>query len=115
MVDLGSTTANRSSRANDVSGDGRVVVGWQENAEGFRQGATWVDRRQEIMLNPAGRVAGEARAANRDGSIIVGQACDAYNPNQLDPTTRAAWKWTATGGTQCFRSSTRGCCRTVLI
>ena len=32
MVDLGSTVAGRSSRANGVSGDGRVVVGWQEHA-----------------------------------------------------------------------------------
>ena len=32
MVDLGSTVPGRSSRANGVSGDGRVVVGWQEHA-----------------------------------------------------------------------------------
>ena len=43
MVDLGSTNAGESSRANNVSGDGRVVVGWQEHATGFRQGAKWIE------------------------------------------------------------------------
>jgi len=101
MVDLGSTNS-RSSRANEVSGDGRVVVGWQESEQGFRQGAKWIDGRQELILNAAGRVVGEARAANRDGSIIVGQGCDAFNPNPAHPDALAAWKWTASGGARCF-------------
>ncbi len=101
MVDLG-TSNDRSTRANDVSGDGRVVVGWQETPVGFRQGAKWIDRRQELMTNAAGRIAGEAHAANRDGSIIVGQTCDAANPNQASLETTAAWKWTTSGGVRCF-------------
>jgi probable HAF family extracellular repeat protein len=95
MVDLGSTTAN-SSRANDVSGDGRVVVGWQEAATGFRQGAKWVNLRQELILGPAGPV-GEAFAANRDGSFIVGQVCDPPNP-----AVSSAWTWSASAGVRCF-------------
>ncbi|HEY7191664.1 MAG TPA: hypothetical protein VH436_34175 [Vicinamibacterales bacterium] len=102
VVDLGSTTTGRSSRANEVSGDGRIVIGWQENTEGFRQGAKWIAGRQEIIVNAAGRVAGEARAANRDGSIIVGQNCDLYNPDTLSPELNAAWKWNASGGARCF-------------
>jgi len=95
IVDLGSTTAN-SSRANNVSGDGLVVVGWQESDVGFRQGAKWIDRRQEIVRGPHGMV-GEAFAANRDGSIIVGGNCDPASGN-----TMSAWKWTAALGVQCF-------------
>jgi glyceraldehyde-3-phosphate dehydrogenase/erythrose-4-phosphate dehydrogenase len=34
MVDLGSTVPGRSSRADGVSGDGRIVVGFQESALG---------------------------------------------------------------------------------
>ena len=101
MVDLGTTNA-RSTRANEVSGDGRVVVGWQESDVGFRQGAKWVDRQQEIVRNASGRVVGEANAANADGSIIVGQNCDAFNPNPVHPDTRAAWKWTAQNGLRCY-------------
>jgi probable HAF family extracellular repeat protein len=101
MVNLGTSNA-RSTRANNVSGDGRVIVGWQESDVGFRQGAKWVDRQQQIIANAAGRVVGEARAANRDGSIITGQTCDAFNPSPEDPTTSAGWKWTRDGGMQCL-------------
>jgi probable HAF family extracellular repeat protein len=95
MVDLGSTTPGRSSRANGVSGDGRVVVGWQEESTGFRMGAKWVDRTQELIRGPNGTV-GEAFAANRDGSLIVGAHCDIFNP------IASAWKWTAADGVHCF-------------
>jgi uncharacterized membrane protein len=94
MIDLGSTTAN-STRANNVSGDGRVVIGWQEDPTGFRQGAKWVNRQQELFRGPNG-IVGEAFATNRDGSIIVGAHCD--------PGARfvsSAWTWTAARGIQC--------------
>jgi probable HAF family extracellular repeat protein len=95
IVDLGSTNAN-SSRANNVSGDGRVVVGWQEAATGFRQGAKWVRLQQEIIQGPQG-VVGEAFAANHDGSLIVGGHCEPANT-----TVRSAWTWTAATGVRCF-------------
>jgi probable HAF family extracellular repeat protein len=96
MVDLGSTVSGRSSRANDVSGDGRVVVGWQEDATGPRLGAKWNGRQQELLRGPNGPV-GEAFDANRDGSLIVGTHCD------LGATVvRSAWTWTASNGVRCF-------------
>ena len=93
MVDLGSTVAGRSSRANGVSGDGRVVVGWQDSPIGMREGARWVDGRQELFVGPAGPV-GEAHAANANGSIVVGQVCR-FGEGQ------SAWVWTARDGVQC--------------
>jgi probable HAF family extracellular repeat protein len=95
MVDLGSTNS-RSSRANDVSGNGRVVVGWQEHETGFRQGARWVNGVQELIRGPSG-VVGEAHAVNRDGSLIVGTNCD-----PLDALNATAWTWTEGGGVRCF-------------
>jgi len=38
MSDLGSVVATRASRANAISDDGRVIVGWSDQATGFRQG-----------------------------------------------------------------------------
>lgn len=95
MVDLGSTVAGRSSRADAVSGDGRVVVGFQEHATGFRQGARWVDGRQTLFSGPDGLV-GEANAANADGSIVVGQYCRPATNEQ------SAWVWTTPGGLECL-------------
>ena len=91
MVDLGTGNAT-SSRANDVSGDGRVVVGWVEDSTGFRRGAKWVDGAQEIIRGPSG-IVGEAFAANRDASFIVGGICDLFKGG--------AWTWTQASGVQC--------------
>jgi probable HAF family extracellular repeat protein len=93
MVDLGSLTG-RSTRANGVSGDGRVIVGWDTHPTGPRIGAKWVDGRQELIQGPTGPV-GEAHGANRDGSLIVGALCDFTS---LVPT---AWSWTQAGGVRC--------------
>jgi probable HAF family extracellular repeat protein len=92
MVDLGTGNVT-SSRANDVSGDGRVVIGWVEHSTGFRMGAKWVDRAQEMIRGPYGMV-GEAFGTNRDGSFIVGSGCD--------PIKGGGWAWTQASGVQCF-------------
>jgi probable HAF family extracellular repeat protein len=95
MVDLGSTVAGRSSRANGVSGDGKVVIGWQEHSTGPRMGARWVGGRQEVFAGPDGFV-GEAHGTNSDASIVVGQTC--RFTGSLD---QSAWIWTAREGVQC--------------
>lgn len=101
MADLGSTVAGRSSRANGVSGDGRVVVGWQDSELGLRQGARWVDGKQELFRGPSG-IIGEAQAANRDGSVIVGQACEFASLSNL-VANQQAWTWTTRDGIQCLQ------------
>jgi probable HAF family extracellular repeat protein len=100
MVDLGSSVAGRISAARAVSGDGRVVVGFQERSDGQRQGARWVDGRQELIPGPAGSLigfVGDANAANSDGSIVVGRLC--RPGNRLD---QSAWVWTPGEGTRCL-------------
>src|SRR5262245_41528433 len=96
MVNLG-VLGPRSSRANGVSGDGRVVIGWDEDTTGFRRGAKWVDGREEIISGRSGFV-GEAFGANHDGSLIVGTNCEPLN-FALGP---AGWMWTASTGVQCL-------------
>lgn len=96
MVDLGSSVEGRPSRADAVSGDGRVVVGYQELSSSLRQGARWVDGRQELIAGPLGPV-GIAAAANVDGSIVTGASCRLVVFEDQD-----AWVWTAAGGVECL-------------
>jgi probable HAF family extracellular repeat protein len=96
MVDLGSSVPGRSTQGMGVSGDGRVVVGGQDAATGYRQGARWVDGREELFSGPGGMV-GSTRAVNRDGSIVAGRQC---RPDQA--SDQSAWIWTPGGGTQCL-------------
>lgn len=101
MVDLGSSVAGRPSRADGVSADGKVVVGHQTAATGFTQGAQWVDGRQELFTGPGGMV-GTAKAANRDGSIVVGRVCNPAAVQPSDPTFQSGWVWTKQDGLKCL-------------
>ncbi len=96
MVDLGSING-RSTRANGVSDDGRVVVGWTTDVTGFRSGARWVNGQESLIPAPHGLL-GEAHAANRDGTIIVGDNCD---PTVLIVSS-PAWVWTPETGVTCY-------------
>jgi probable HAF family extracellular repeat protein len=98
MVDLGSLTGE-STRANGVSGNGRVVVGWEEDRTGPRLGAKWVDGKQEFIKTPNGGSVGEAFGTNGDGSLIVGTNCDFFSTVPGPPT---GFTWTAKDGVKCF-------------
>jgi probable HAF family extracellular repeat protein len=95
MVDLG-TLNGGSTRANGVSGDGHVVVGWQQDKTGFWQAAKWIDGKEELIHGPSSLL-GQALATNHDGSIILGTGCDPYNA-----VTPSGWTWTASAGVTCF-------------
>jgi probable HAF family extracellular repeat protein len=79
---------NLSSFGNDVSGDGRVVVGdlWTNSTTQFAY--RWAPAGGVEML----RSSAVARAASLDGSVIVGQAFWA------DTQQQAGFRWTAAGG-----------------
>jgi len=93
MTDLGSLVATRGSRANAISDDGGVIVGWSDQATGFRQGARWVDDAWQWLDSEYGPV-GEALGVNSSGSIIVGTACG--------PLNQWAWYWTEETGVKCI-------------
>ena len=93
-VDLGSTVPNRSSRANAVSGDGTLIVGWQDQPTGPRFGARWENGVQHLFTYvDAGQVSyplGEAQVADFDGSIVAG--------NTVFGGDNSAWMWERTSG-----------------
>jgi uncharacterized membrane protein len=93
-VDLGSTVANRSSRANDISADGQVIVGWQDQADGTRLGAKWINGVQSLFTytdpNNVMFPCGEAQTVNDDGSIIAG--------NNVFGGDNSGWRWDASTG-----------------
>ena len=70
VIDLGSTVAGNSSRANGVDFDGNVVVGWQDGNS--RQGAVWVNGVQELITRPDGSPAGEAYGVSANGRWVTG-------------------------------------------
>lgn len=74
MVDLGAIVDGRASRANAISADGNVIVGWSDSEFGSRLGAHFRDGGPWQWITPDGDTiqAGEALGASSDGSVIVG-------------------------------------------
>ncbi len=104
LIDLGSlyTDINRSTRANDVSHDGSVIVGWQD-FNGPWKSAVWRKDangdylpNEFLLVDPNGdptdelNQLGEASAVSGDGNWIAGRGDFA---NNYEP-----WIWSETTG-----------------
>ncbi len=76
ITDLGSTVAERSSRANSVNDSGDIIVGWQDNDYGDRQGVYWKNGVQVPLTDNDGMPTGEAVAVTPDGKTIIGFTYD---------------------------------------
>ncbi len=91
MVDLGSLQA-QSSRANAVSADGAVVVGWDNNPMPSNynswRGACWYEEAERLM-HPYGWI-GQTEATNGTGTAMVGRGHPA--------SYRHAYLYTASDG-----------------
>ena len=93
----GSYECEGSSRANAVSGNGNLIVGWEEIPEtfGFRVGSIWQGNEQMILRdpagdNPVGGWVGEVMGVNSAGTIAVGI--------NSGPQLKDAYEWTSTAG-----------------
>ena len=79
---------HRSSRANSLTDDGTMVVGWQDNDYGDREGVNWLNGTQVALKDNDGQPTGEAVAVTPNGKTIIGYTYD--NPfvwNETDGYT----------------------------
>lgn len=72
VVDLGSMIPGSSSRANAINTDGTVIVGWQDEVDGTRSGAKWVNGVESFIKDNNGDNVGEAGDVSADGNTIIG-------------------------------------------
>jgi uncharacterized membrane protein len=108
VVDLGSTVTGRSSRADAVSEDGSVIVGWQDSETGFRQAAVWTNGVQQLIYFPTGERALAAAAISGDRVWVGGEGSstnsfqayrwsEATGLENLGPPLQAGWRGATTG------------------
>jgi probable HAF family extracellular repeat protein len=90
---LGTLPGYDKSFARGVSADGRVVVGYAENAEGYFRAFRWTAAggMEDLGTLPGG-VYSYAFGVSADGSVVVGYALYA------DETPDRAFRWTTAGG-----------------
>ncbi len=78
VIDLGATVAGHSSRGNAINfGDGSVVAGWDEDANGFWQGAFWKNGVETLMADGATQLQ-DAQAVTADGRYVYGNGPQVY-------------------------------------
>lgn len=105
VVDLGSMIPGSSSRANSINGNGTVVVGWQDEYDGTRSGAKWVNGVESFITDSNGDNVGEAGDVSADGNTIIGMNMpDPYVWNNVSgltyithPNSSAFFRGGATG------------------
>ncbi len=82
------------SRANAISSDGHVIVGWNDTDMGERLGTIWIDRVPMDVADADGYGTGEALAATSDGQWVVGSEYIDADFNE------GAWRWSASTGVE---------------
>lgn len=92
IAELPRLDADSYARANAISRDGHVVIGWNDTEVGYRRAVKWVDGVVSELLDTQNLQVGEALGVNRDGSVIVGTGAGADG--------KEAWRWTAATGLQ---------------
>lgn len=85
------------SVARDVSADGRVVVGWAENASGQRRAFRWTQAGGMKDLGTLGGIDSRAFDVSADGRVVVGEALNASGQYR-------AFRWTQAGGMEDLNS-----------
>ena len=90
LIDLGTTVAGRSTRANAANFNGSVIAGWQDLASGFRQGAVWKNGVQRLITTASGVAVGEAGAVSGDGTWVTGLGSSGNN--------FLGWRWSEKTG-----------------
>lgn len=106
LLNLGSFTGVDGGRsaAKDVSADGRVVVGWADDADGISRAFRWVEgatggHANNVQMYDLGTLeptrsdaASGARAVSRDGAYVVGWSTFGEDHDSL------AFRWTEETG-----------------
>jgi hypothetical protein len=90
LVDMGTSVAGRSTRANAANFNGTVIAGWQDQSSGFRQGAVWKNGTQKLINTNTGQAVGEAGAVSGDGNWVVGLGSSGNN--------FLGWRWSEKSG-----------------
>lgn len=81
------------SRANAISDDGSVIIGWNDQDDGYRSGVIWQGGVAADLVDALGGPIGEALAVNAEGSVVVGSGYSTEIGSE-------AWRWTAATGAQ---------------
>jgi uncharacterized membrane protein len=109
LTDLGTLYFYKPTRANDISDDGRVIAGWNDDYNGWRQAAAWIKNAQGVFVQtnitappPPGSTVpikmSEADVVSGDGHWVYGIGRSTF-------ASGTAWRWSPATGVQAIGSN----------
>ncbi len=104
MTSLGTLYFFKPTRANDVSNDGRVIAGWNDDYTGYRQAAAWIKNASGVFVQtnitappPAGST---VPVKMREAGVVSGDGQWVFGIGRTDYNGGAPWRWSAATGVQ---------------
>lgn len=92
MTALAVPRPHEYSRANVISGDGRVIAGWNDSDEYGRANIIWRDGVPMCVTEPDGWEVGEADAISHNGEFVAGA------DHMSEEGEFGAWRWSEKAG-----------------
>ncbi|WP_312556543.1 T9SS type A sorting domain-containing protein [Empedobacter brevis] len=74
LIDIGTSVTGKYSRIDDVSDDGRIFVGYQDNTVGNRQAAYWEDGKQTVVPTANGENISSFTSVSGNGKWMLGSS-----------------------------------------
>ena len=100
MISLPVNRPDNYSRANAISADGHVIVGWNDQDDGFRTAVIWHDRVPMDVVDGDGLAVGEADGVSADGTFVVGAFYTDIDGNS------GCWRWSEETGVELIPTMT---------
>lgn len=91
ITNLGTLYFYKPTRANDVSDDGRVIAGWNDDYTGYRQGAVW--RRNASGVYVQTNIVAPGSIKMSEGSVCSGDGNFIYGIGRSSFASGAVWRY----------------------
>ncbi len=98
ITNLGTLYFFKPTRANDVSESGGVIVGWNDDYNGFRQGAVWIKNEAGVYVQT--NIAAPGSIKMREAETVSGNGQWVYGLGKASFDGGAPWRWSVATGVQ---------------
>ncbi len=98
ITNLGTLYFYKPSRANAVSDSGGVICGWNDDYNGFRQGAVWIKNAEGVYVQT--NIAAPGSIKMREANVVSGNGEWVYGIGKTTYEGGAPWRWSVATGVQ---------------
>ncbi len=98
ITNLGTAYFYKPTRANAVSDSGGVIAGWNDDYNGFRQGAVWIKNAEGVFIETVLAAPGSIKM--READVVSGNGQWVYGIGKTTFANNAPWRWSVATGVE---------------